>query len=342
MPERQTVNREKLIQTLEFVQPGLSPKEIIEQSSCFVFKDGTVATFNDEVACCADTELKITGAVQAAPLLALLHKLPDADIEVEPTKEHLTVYGKRKSAGICMEAEVTLPVDQVEKPEKWKELPENFIEAVKMAQQCVGKDESKFTMTCVHIHPKWIEACDDCQLIRYKIKTGVESSVLVKGHSIQQITDLGMQEFSETETWIHFRNANGLVMSCRRHLDEYEITPPKFEGHPLTLPKGLIEAAETADIFSSEHGEENLVSILLKSGKLRIHGQGVTGWYKEFKTIKYTGDTLEFMIAPSLLGDIVKRMNECEVSEDYLRVNGSKWVYITALSKAKENGKTEE
>ena len=342
--QKQTVNREVLIQTLEFVQPGLSPKEIIEQSSCFAFKDGIVMTFNDEVACTAETELKFTGAVQASPLLALLHKIPDTEIELEQTGEELRIYGKRRSAGIRMEAEVTLPVEHVERPTDWKDLPEDFIEALKLAQQCVGSDESKFWTTCVHIHPKWVEACDDAQLIRYKLKTGVDNPVLVRGKSVKHVLDLGITEISESETWVHFRNPGGLVLSCRRHLEEYNDLGQflKFSGEQLTLPKGLIEAAETASIFSSEHGDEDLVTVLLKPGKLRIYGQGVSGWYKEFKSIKYSGKTLEFMIGPTLLADIVRRMNECEVTESYLKVNGPKWIYVSALNKAKNNGQDEQ
>jgi hypothetical protein len=70
------VNREVLLQQLESVQAGLSSREIIEQSSCFVFKDGNVVTFNDEVSCSRPCELgSFTGAVQAAPLLSIREML---------------------------------------------------------------------------------------------------------------------------------------------------------------------------------------------------------------------------------------------------------------------------
>ena len=237
----------------------------------------------------------------------------------------------------------SLPVENVERPKKWKELHEKFLEAVKMAQLCVGKDESQIIQTFVHIHPKWVEACDSYQLTRCRLPTGVDAPVLVRGTSIQHIADLGVTEFSETETWVHFRNSTGLVISCRRHLEDYPNLSSflKIKGEPLTLPKGLAEAAETADIFSSENQqEENLVKVSLQPGKLKVYGKGVSGWYKETKKIKYTGDSLEFMISPLLLRDIVRRMNECEITEDHLKINGDGWVYIGCLSKEqeKENG----
>jgi hypothetical protein len=73
----QTVNREQFIKELESVQAGLSVRAATEQSNCFVFSDGVVRTFNDEIACEQKTSLKITGAVIADPLISLLRKLPE-------------------------------------------------------------------------------------------------------------------------------------------------------------------------------------------------------------------------------------------------------------------------
>jgi len=44
------INRQEFLDSLEMVKAGLSPREFIEQSSCFAFKEGEVLTFNDESA----------------------------------------------------------------------------------------------------------------------------------------------------------------------------------------------------------------------------------------------------------------------------------------------------
>ena len=77
------INREELLHQLETVAPGLSQKAIIEQSNCVVFQDGKVQTFNDEVSCCTDCCLKITGAVKAKALLELLRKLSEDQLDIE-------------------------------------------------------------------------------------------------------------------------------------------------------------------------------------------------------------------------------------------------------------------
>jgi len=310
-------------------------REIIEQSSCFIFKDKRVMTYNDEVACSQKSCVDIEGAVQAIPLVSILRKLQEEEIDIILSEGELLIKGKRRKSGIRMDANILLPVDSVEKPKKWKKLPEDFVDAVSIVQECAGRDESQFTMTCVNLSQKWIEACDNYQAARYKIKMDVEQSTLVRKESLKYIVSLDMTEFSETKTWIHFRNPTGLVLSCRRFVEEYPDLSIilKMKGIPAILPKGLKEAAERAEIFSAENAEDNQVTIQLKKGKLKITGRGASGWFSEVKDIKYDGKPLSFTIAPKLLAELVQRHNKCEIAPDRLKVDVDKFQYVTVLGK---------
>jgi len=336
------VSRAELLEQLTAVAPGLSPRDIIEQSSCFVFQDGEVITFNGEIACRAKTDLKLIGAVQAKPLLSMLEKLPEDELELRTQEGELIVIGKRRSTGIRMENEVLIPVENVERAKKFKPLNDDFLDAISMAQACTGKDQNKFWTTCVHIHPKWIEACDNYQILRYKLNTGIDNKqgVLVRGTSIKHIVNLEMTAMAETDTWIHFKNKTGLVFSCCKWIEEYktqELTSYiKFDGTRTVFPKGIAEASERANIFSEENMDSNYIKVQLRPGKLKIRGEGISGWYSETKKIAYKGKPLEFLIPPSLLVELTKRHNECEVSNERLKVNGGQWVYVTILGKPGE------
>ena len=232
------VNREKFLHQLESVQPGVSSREILEQSSCLIFKDGRVTSFNDEVSCSSPSSLpkSITGAVRSEPLLAIVQKLGEEEIEVSCTTEELLITGKRKQIGCRLEAEIVLPIDVVEKPEKWIKLHEDFADAVAIVEKCAAKDESQKT-GFVHIHPKWLEACDYFQLARWPMVMGIKKAFLVRQSSIRHVASLGMTDFAETESWVHFRNAGGLIFSCRRHAEEaarpdcYRLFPPHAHGN---------------------------------------------------------------------------------------------------------------
>ena len=329
------VNRENLLRVLNTVSPGLTPRELIEQSSTFCFKNGEVFTFNDEIACRMSSGLEkgFTGAVPAKPLKAILEKLVEDEIEITQEEGEVILAGKGRKAGVRMEAEILLPIDMVEKPEKWQDLHENFLEAISLVSQCVSKDESRTDLVCVHFHPKWLEAADSNHIARYKIPIGVSESTLVRGESLKHIGQLGVNEMAETAAWMHFRNPQGLIFSCRRYVEQFpEIGDIlKLEGSSATLPPGLAEAADKAAVFSEENVDDNFVRVELRSGKLRIKGQGISGWYSETKKIKYDGPTLAFLISPKLLQQIVKKHSDVIISADRLKVEGGKWCYVACL-----------
>jgi len=343
------VNKEKLLHQLQCVSHGLSPRDIIEQSSCFVFKDGEIMTYNDEVACRVKTDIKLAGAVRAKPLMSLLEKLDEEEVTLTANEGELTVEGKgRRRAGIQMENEVLLPVGNVDRPEKFKDLHVDFIDAVNTAKDCTLKDQSKFWATCVNLHPKWIESSNDAQIFRHVLPTNIKKPTLVRGSSIKSIVDVDVTQFSETENWLHFRNKDGLIVSIRRY---FEDTYPsdritqiiKFSGTKIILPKGLGEATDRASIFSEENAEDDCqVLVTLQPGKIRVRGQGVSGWYTETKKLRYKGPALDFCIQPRLLAELTRKYEQCEITNDRLKVNGGAWSYVTCLSSTGDERDEEE
>ena len=327
------INRELLFKRLELVSFGLSAKAIIEQSDCFVFAEGRVATYDGEVSCSIESGVDFEGAVAAEPLLNLLRKMTEEEIEITVEEEELRVKGKRRRAGIRMQQEILLPLDGLEEVGDWKELPSEFDRAIRMVRQSTGKDKSKFLLTCVHIHPEWIEACDNFQVCRYPLETGVEQATLIRESSAAHIAGLGMSEFGETENWIHYRNGSGLVLSCRRYMDEYKDLTAFLEvsGKKVVLPKGLDEAIAKAEIFTDVKAE-SLVTVHLSSGKMMLEGRGAAGWYQEQQKAKFKGDPLRFCIAPELLLEILRRSTTCEVGDGMLKIVGENFTFVTCTS----------
>ena len=329
------VNRAELLQKLELVQPGTTPVDVIEQSSCFIFKDGKVLSYNDETACSIPCDLKLEGAVQAKPLLDLLQELPEDEVEIEAKETKFIVTGKRRKASIRMEAEITLAIATVEPPKGWKPLHEEFADAINIVKGCTGKSQGEFsTITCVHITPNWVEACDTIKFSRYRLKTGVTENMLVQHSSIKNIVAMGMTKFSETESWLHFKNAMGLVISCRRYVEDFPDCNDlcKITGEPTSLPKGLASATKRAQIFT----DDGDVLVELRPGKARIKGMGAMGQYSELKDIKFSGKPFAFLISPELFIELTERHNECELSENHLKINGGRWCYVTCLGQVEE------
>lgn len=329
------VNRGQLLRQLEAVSPGLSKREILEQSDHFCFKDGRVITFNDEVACSTDVELKIEGAVPSNPMLALLRKLSEEEVEMKLEDGELRVQGDKRRAGIRVEAEVSLPIEGIEEPGKWREVPSELIEAIKVVGHCAGHNESLFKLTCIHLHPEWVEACDNYQMARYPLETGLAKPTLVRQAALSGVLTRDMKQWSDTENWLHFCMADGLILSLRRYMEEYSDLSKILvvTGMPAKLPKGLEDALSKAEIFTADRDDANLVKVELRKGRMKLTGRGPQGWYAEQRKVDYSGEDLAFMVSPKLLLEITKRADTCEITEGRLKVDGGKFTWVACTSK---------
>jgi len=327
------ISRDKLQDILQRASAGIAKREVVEQSNCFVFKDGKVMTFNDEVATSSESCLDIEGAVQAEPLLALLAKLSEEEIDVEVVEGGLQIKGRNKKSIIRMESEVLLPIEGIEDPGKWKKLPTNFLDALDTAVSCCSKSESHFILTCVCIADGYVAASDDYQILCYELDTGLKTTSLIRRESVLKILPLEPVKWSVTNDWVHFCTKDELVISCRRYVEEYPDVMPHLDvdGVEAKMPKGMEDALDKAKIFTSED-PVGYVSVMLMKDKLRLEGRGPAGWYKEQKKVDYDGESTSFKIDPKLLLEIARRSDVCTIGEGKIRVDAGKFVYISCTA----------
>jgi len=334
------IKREKFLNDLNAVKAGLSSKEFLEQSTSIVLQEeGTIVTFNDEVCCRKSTSLKgVSGAVHAQTLYEIIERMDDEFLEVRESDGELEFAGKRKAFGVVKEKEIHLPIDRVEMPKAWRELPKEFAEAVQLVKHCVGTDENQFLLTCIHINADMIEACDNYQMMRCTVKTGLDRSVLVRGASLASIVPFAMESISLTKSWIHFKNSDGLMYSCRRYTEDYPSLESllALKGHSIVIPRGLADASERAAVFGSEKTTTPMISVHLRQGKLKLKGENLMGWYREVRKVDYSGPEMEFVISASLLKHVSENYSDAKIGDDKLKVSGGQWEYVTALGKKVE------
>src|SRR5689334_5595858 len=114
------VKREQLLHALELISPGLSTKDVPDQTNSYCFSKGQVYTFDDETACIMQSPLNITGSIPAEPLRNLLAKLKDEYLEFKQETGKLKIKGKGSWSTILMENKIELPIENLEIPKKWK------------------------------------------------------------------------------------------------------------------------------------------------------------------------------------------------------------------------------
>ena len=327
---------------LEIVKPGLaSTTTTIEQVTSFAFTKKNVITYNDEICIYHPlADLKLQGAIEAELLYKFLLKIKSEQISLEINESNVTMKSGRIKAEFNLDPTIKLPLDDEKLTDKgkWKELPKNFIEAITMAKACTSKDMIKVKLTCVHINKKGIvESSDGYRIFRYKLGEKLPiNSVLIPASSITSVIRINPTKVADGNGWIHFKNEEGTVISCRILNEEFvpvsEHLKDGKNGVDVEFPKELVATLDTAEIFA----ENYLVKITITKKKLIVTSQSQMASFKEELDLPTKVEPFAFQITPYLLKDILKQISSCTIYSNRLIFKNERWVYMTELMRVED------
>ena len=348
------IARGALLERLNEARPGLSTKEVLEQSHCFVFSEGTLLTFNEDILVRTTSPVDFTAVVNAADLLGLLAKLPDDEVDIDLVEGEIRIKGMgspnkeggpsaRKSsgrrAGIAAATDILLPLNTVPIPEKWSRLGEGALGGILQAAKCCGNDEAQYLATCVHVTPELAEGCDNLRMLRWTGPTGFPSDCLLPAGSVNALEGMEVKKLAVAEGWCHFRVSSGAEISLRISSEPYhsEIDQVLKMKKPekLLLPANLKEIIKRTE-FAFGADADPVVTVALSEDLLTIRCRKEGAWYKERRAVEYRGRRLEFDINPQFLLEILERTREVAVDESKIKIAYDNIEYVATLT-AKEN-----
>lgn len=337
------IKRKSILDALRAVQPGVASKESIQQSASFVFDDGRVFSYNDEISVSVPLVTGLTGSVPAKEFQAFISKLKVEDIDIKSEGNELLIVAGKSQAGICMEDEIKLPLEELGMPEDWTELPKEFSNAVQACLFSTGKDQTKFMLTHVHVNGDCVESSDGYRATRYYMAEGSEScfpeNLLIPLNAAKNIVSYGVNEYSITNGWLHFRNADDIVFSCRwPDGDTYPNIDHLIDaqGTPIQLPAGLLEVMDRAVVLADG---ERLTLFMEGNGSLIMSTEKDTGWFEEETDIDYKGNPLEFDMYPDFLSKILKIKATTTVNDKLMKFETNEFIHVVALLPPKKKGK---
>jgi len=317
------INRKQLLAELNSVKLGLAKNEVIEQSGSFLFSDGFVHTFNDEIFAMIETSLKdIHGAISSEALLKILNKAKEKELDVFVKNNELHIKGKRFVTGIPINKEIKLPVDSIELPEEYLTVQENFSALAKLTCLTAGKSMDEPLLTCVHLNDDVLESCDNDRITICSLDAGTEMEGLIPAASLLQITNEEIEEIAINESWMFFKTTENVIFACRLFNEEYvDLSQyiPKKEGKQIEFPSEFTTVLERADVFSENKlTSEKMATINIeKTGKLTIETKNDNGWYKERAKINLK-EPLRFHINIDFLKDVLQLSTSIVIVDDFL------------------------
>ena len=332
------INRTELQNALEKVRPGLANKEVIEQSTSFAFMDGRVVTYNDEISISHPvTGLDIKGAVKAQELYQFLGKLSKDEIHVKAEENQIRIKAGKATAGLTLQQEIRLPIEEVGEIEDWYQLPDKFIEALQFCAPSCSKNMAQPVLTCINACGDGrIESSDGYRVTRYDLSESLPiNTSLIPARSVNELVKYDIQQVSEGQGWVHFKTGDGTVFSCRVFEDNYPDIENilTFEGTEVGLPDGMADALKRGQIFAKgEFGLDAMIDVSIEAKKMTISAQQDYGWFQEEVAVEHDSDPLHFRTNPVFLCEMLEKTNHCIVGKDRIKFKGNEWIHVIALT----------
>lgn len=344
------IDRQKLQEALAIVKPGLATKELLEQTTSFAFLGTRVVTYNDELSVSHPVEgLDFRGAIKAEELYGLLSRLNKGEVDVELTKKELLIQCGRVKAGLALEREIELPIEEeIGLIEDWHSIPDQaqFAKHLKFAMQTCSGDMSQQKLTCVCVRKNGlVQGSDGFRLVQCKGKKMPVEDFLVSATLVSDIIKIKPQEISISSHWVHFKNAEGTIMSCRtmsiKYLDQssIDVVLDTNVRYTITFPSKVEDMLERVrQIAKKDFAFDEAVFVSIEGGKIvmRAESEDTKSWVEEKASI-VTDVDVSFRITPMLFDDILKETRICTLAEDMrgakFTAEDGNWEYYIMLRK---------
>lgn len=338
------IEKAKLQEALKIVEPGLADKEIpyLEQAKSFAFIDGRIITYNDEISVSHPIEgwTEIEGVVQAQKLYDLLSKLSSKELDIFINKKsELVIKAGKAKAGLTLQTEFKLPLGETIPKSKWKPLPEDFLEAIRMTVKSASNDPTDPILQNLHVNQTgFIESSDAYRVVRFTLKDELPvDTFLFPAKSASELLKIDPVEIAEGEGWIHFKTEAGTIFSCRIVLEEFPDTRSHLDvtGSRIVFPDTLKEIIGRAMVFAQRRNQlEEKIIVTLKSNVVKVRSEAESGWFEEESPATFKDkDPIIFMATPHLLKDVLNETSACVINDkrSKIKFEGSNWQYMVAL-----------
>jgi len=321
-----TINREKLIEVLTKVKPGLASREIIEQSSHFIFEEDRIWTYNDQIAISQGFKSHLVGAVKADEFYKLLNKLEDDELLIDTQKGEFCVQGKTVTANIKIDSDIKLQPIQAPgiNSKDWQALPEDFNNSISLCLFSASRNMIRPELTCLYVTGKTIFSTDTFRATKKEMKSKVKTDFLLPANAAKELVKYNVYKiFTETEGWLHFTNKEHTMFSCRVYADiKY---PQKIwdffdiNGKEIKLPDSFEKIINrVSTLVDSDFDLDRFITLTIKANKLICYGQGSCGSISEKVDIDYGRKEISVKVHPTFLEEIVKQLNSVIIGERLL------------------------
>jgi len=315
--------REKLLDVLNLVKPGLGANANIEQMGHFIFTGDDVVTYNDRIFISHPFETDFVTSVPSMELHKILSKISSKQISMKVKGNKIKVETRSTSIGLATLEEdqiisVVKKLNKQIKKEQWHSLPKDVLEALKLTVFSASKDASTAALTCIKVIGNKVLACDNYRAAMYTLKKKVKSNFLIQSVAVPELLNLKPVSYCSTDSWINFKSADDVVFSVRKMEGKFPNVLKlfeKFEGKKtIQIPKALQKQVDLVSVLEADEIDiEKSVTIRIDDKGILVSTEKERGWAEAEVDFEYSGDPIEFLINPIFLDEILRYVTSMKV-----------------------------
>lgn len=320
---------------LDKLNAVLSIKGLVENANKFVFDKEGIYAFNGEVFVATIFPTDLYGAVEGDILYKLITKLGANKIEIELEKEELLIRKGRSESRIAFDTEINCPIDL--SINKWKPLPEDFLEAVNVCSYTTGSDYTDMRTVCIHVKGDVCESSDVFRITIFKMKSALKDELFVPNDILPFFNKSKPIKYCIVDNWIYFEDLDGTIIAHRQ--PTFEGNYPDLQGkiselqgfHLVELPEKLYESLDKAAIFlDSKFEADKFVSVVCNDGTLVLESKSIGKHYKDSMRITFK-DHVKFDVNPAHLMQIMEKASIVHVNSSIIKIDNPNCTYVAAL-----------
>ena len=295
-----------ILSVLSKVKPGLAKIGLVEQFMHFLFTGEDVITYSDKISVSHPFQSDVVCSVRAVELYKIILGIsePEFDMTLEGDKLRIKAKGTRASITISFDQQSIDLVKSFElKKVDWSPLPDNFNKGILLCTFSASRDVSQSFLHCILVKGDKLVSSDNLRVSRFILNGRIKGKYLLPLSSAIELGKFNVIEYNVAHSWVHFRDADGVMFTSRIVLGEYPNVDSFFDvvdtGVEMIIPAQLKDILDTMTVMTGDQSVlDKNVSLSVIKGKMICRGESKIGWLEKEIEIAYTGEEFSFDVNP--------------------------------------------